>query len=223
MMPRTFSNDWYGEAMRARWSLLVLTMVLVGACGPSSAPGNLIRDNEQYISTLSQVADLTRGPFAAVHDGHPVSESERRDLLKAEKMIDALIAYKPDNYGPYILKGLTMRALDRPKEAERAYKQGLLYTPETLRTEDKIAVSQVHDEIATLYFEQQNYAAAEEHADKAVSLSSDNPSVLANAASVKIQLSKLDEARKLLNQAAKLDPNDARTKQLLRLIDPAAK
>ncbi|MBS1716018.1 MAG: tetratricopeptide repeat protein [Armatimonadetes bacterium] len=209
--------------MRANGLIFGLLAVLCCSCGPNDAPGNLIRDNDQYVATLGQVADLTRGPFAAVHDGHPISDNERRDLTKAEKMIESLIAYKPDNYGPYILKGLTLRALDRPKEAERAYKQGLLYTPQTMKPEDKIAVSQIYDEIATLYFEQQNYAQAEEHADKAVSLSADNPSVLANAASVKIQLNKLDEARKLLTQAAKLDPNDARTKQLQRLIDPAAK
>ena len=89
------------------------------------------------------------------------------------------------------------------KSAERSFEQGLALAPKTRTPDDDEALGKIHDEMASLYFDQQKYDKAEEHGDAAARLLPNDPSILTDAAGIKIQLKKLDEAKKLLDAALK--------------------
>lgn len=206
---------------RTNWSLAFV--LLVGAGCQQAASGPLIlRSGQEYLDTLKKVEQLTRGPFEAMHEGHPVSDREKGDLKEAEHLIDALIAYKADSYSVYILKGLTRRALGNQKGAIEAYEQGLNLRPKEMTDDDKAAVGRLYDEMGTLYFEMGEFANAEKNVDEAVRLVPDDPSILTNAASVKVQLKKTSDAKALISRALKTAPDYQRAKDINKLLQMAS-
>lgn len=192
-------------------------------CAPDPNAPPIYRNSAEYVQHLQEVDELTRSSFAAMHDGFPISEEEKVKLKKADKIIDGLIAFKSNNYGPYILKGLTQRALGNREKALRAYNQGLSMAPKEMSTDDLSAIARIHDELTSFYFEDKDFVQAEQHADAALKLLPDEPSLLTNAAGVKIQLNKVDEARALLEHALKEDPKFKMALDLQKLIKMPSK
>ncbi|MBS1721676.1 MAG: tetratricopeptide repeat protein [Armatimonadetes bacterium] len=205
-----------------RSTVLLLAIACLGCQNGTGGP-QVYRDTDEYLAALKHVQELTREPFNAVHDGQPISERETKDLKEALTTIDGLIAYKPDNYGPYVLKGLTLRALDRDGDAIRSFQQALLLVPKELKEDDKAAIARIHAEMASTYFDQQppDLVQAEKEADTALSIMPDDPTIKVDVASIKIEAKKPAEAKKLLEEALKADPSDKRAKDLLKLIQMA--
>ncbi len=199
---------------------MIFLCLLAGCQGKTSGP-LILRDALEYRATLAEVQKLTQAPFEAMHEGHPISDGEKKDLQKADKLIDGLIAFKSDGYGPYILKGLTQRALGNAEAALRAYQQGLALAPANPKPDDKEAIARIHDEMASFYFDQHDLKNADIHAQAAIQLMPSDPSLLTDAASIKIQLGQVKEAGALLQNALKIQPDYARAKELTKLIKMA--
>ena len=196
----------------------LLAVQAVIGCAPDPNAPPIYRTNAEYLEHLQEVEMLTKSSFEAVHDGFPLNDEEKAKLRKADKIIDGLIAYKSDGYGPWILKGLTQRALGNRDQALRAYQQGLNLAPKEMTTDDMNAVARIHDELTSFYFEEGDFKTAELHADEAVKLMPDVPSLLTNAAGVKIQLKKTKEADDLLKRALKIDPKFPMALNLQKLM-----
>lgn len=206
---------------RTKWFLTLCLLVGMGCQQDPNAPV-ILRSGQEYLDTLKKVEELTRSPFEAMHEGHPVSDREKGDLKEAEHLIDALIAYKADSYSVYILKGLTRRALGNQKGAIEAYEQGLSLKPKELTDNDKAAIGRLYDEMGTLYFEMGDYPNAEKSVDEAVKYVPDDPSILTNAASVKVQLKKTADAKALVARALKSAPDYQRAKDINKLLQMAS-
>lgn len=206
--------------MSSLTKLLALGLLAVGAvgCKPDPNAPPIYRDATEYQAALDRVQTLTKGPFEALHEGQPISDREKEGLKEADKLIDGLVAYNPDAYAPYILRGMTKRARGDRDGARQAYEQGIVLSPKEPNDIESAAVGRIYDELSTLSFEDQDYAKAEEYADKATELIPLDPSILTNAASVKIQLKKTVEAKVLLMAALRLAPDYQRALDLQKLI-----
>lgn len=209
--------------MRTKWHSFIVLLLLAGCQAPSGTSPLILRSGQEYLDTLKEVEELTRSSFEAVHEGHPLSDREKENLRKAEKLIDALLIYKADAYSVYILRGLTRRALGNQKGAVEAYEQSLKLRPKDMTDNDKAAIGRLYDELGTLYFEMNEFEKAETNVDKATANVPNDPSILTNAASVKVQLKKTGEAKLLVARALKVAPDYQRAKDLNKLIDMAAK
>ncbi len=199
--------------------VFVAAIAILGGCRPDPNAPPIYRTVDDYNQALAQVEELTKTPFEEMHEGYPVSKNEKEDLRRASRLIEGLIAFKADTYGLYILKGLSLRGLDDDKGAEIAFKQGLALAPESLTADDYDALGRIHDELALLYEARNDFAQAEIHADKAVEMLKTEPSILTDAAGVKLQLKKLSDARKLIDAALKEQPQYKRALDLKKLID----
>lgn len=197
---------------------LGLLAVVSVACKPDPNAPPIYRDANEYQAALERVQTLTKGPFEAMHEGQPISEREKEGLKEANKLIDGLIAYNPDSYAPYILRGLTKRSLGDKEGAVLAYEQGIALSPKEPNEIESAAVGRIYDELGTLYFEEQDFVKAETYADKATQLVPLDPSILTNTASVKIQLKKTEEAKVLLASALRLVPTYKRALDLQKLL-----
>ena len=193
------------------------------ACKPDPNATPVYRNIGEYQEALTKVKDLTREPFEAAHEGFPISERERGNLKEAEIMIEGLIAYKPDNYAPWILKGLTLRTLGKLHEATEAFIQGIRLAPQDPKGDEAQAIARIYDELGTIYFEQHEFQKAEQYGDYAVKLFPDEPSILTNAASIKVELKKTKDAQEYLKRALAKAPNYQRALSLQKLISFAPK
>lgn len=142
-------------------------------------------------------------------------------LKEANRLIDGLIAFQPDKYGPYILKGLVLRALGDDEAAGRALAQGVLQAPSTPSPDDRLALARLYDLMAQIEFDKQEYSNAEKSASKAIELAPNDPEALVTAASVQIQLGRPKKAEPLLQKALKTSPNHPKATSLLKLVKMA--
>lgn len=198
--------------------IMTWAAILALGCQPDANEPPIYRNGDDYQEALSKVRELTKEPFEALHEGFPISEREKKNLLEADRLIDGMIAYKSDIYAPYVLKGLTKRALGDFERAKKAFEQAMLLAPKDPKGDNRGTVGRVYDEMSTLFFEQNDFSGAEGYSETAVSLVPDDPSILTNAASIKVQLNKPEEALSLLERALKRDPNYARALDLKKLV-----
>ena len=209
---------------QTKWFMFCLVVCgSLGACQPDPNAPPIYRDANEYQAALEKVQKLTKGPFEAMHEGDPVTEKEMEGLKEADHLIDGLIAFNANAYAPYILRGLTKRALGQYESAKTAYEQGLALAPKAPTENDIGALARIHDELGTLYFEQKKFEEAEPHADEAARLLPQDPSILTNTASVKVQLKKMPEAKALLDRALQRDPTYRRAMNLVKFIGDSSK
>src|SRR6185436_11787633 len=105
---------WSRTKPKINW--MATGALLVSLLAPSCAPPDpnapaIFRDSNDYQTALARVKVLTQRPFEAMHEGFPISPREEKDLHEALHLIDGMIVYNPQTYAPYVLKGLTLRAL----------------------------------------------------------------------------------------------------------------
>ena len=196
-------------------------MALCGCGSPDPNAPPVLRDSKEYEQTLISVRQLTEAPFQVVQDGDTLSDDQRSDLQEANRLIDGLIAFQPDKYGPYILKGLVLRALGDSEAASRALSQGVLQAPSTPSPDDRLALARLYDLMAQIDFDKGDFSNAEKSASKAIGLAPEDPEVLVTAASVQIQLGRPKSAEPLLQKALKLSPNHPKATNLLKLVKMA--
>jgi predicted Zn-dependent protease len=178
----------------------------------------VLRDGKEYEQTLAEVRRLSLRPLEAFHGGEALTESQRSDLREAVRLIEGLIAFQPDKYGPYVLKGMCLRALGEDGAAALALEQGTLQAPASPTPDDRLALARLHDLMAQIHFDRHDYARAERESRRAVELSPEDPDALVTAASVQIQLSRPKEAEGLLRRALKASPGHAKAQSLLKLV-----
>lgn len=188
---------------------------------PNAPP--IYQNADEYLKAVKEVRELTKGPFEAMHEGFPINETEIAGLKRADRLIDGMIAFNTQTYSPYILKGLTRRALGDKKGAMRWYEQGLAFAPKEAKGPDVDAIARIYDEIGTLYFEDLKFPESEAYADKAVQMLPTDPSILSNAASTKIQLKRFQEAKDYIERALKIAPGYDRATALKKLLEGSTK
>ncbi|MCW5935778.1 MAG: hypothetical protein KIT11_00530 [Fimbriimonadaceae bacterium] len=198
---------------------LALGLIIIAAgCAPDPNAPPIIRDDREYVATLDKVRTLTQSAFAKRDRHEGLTSSEELDLKEAAPLIEGMVAYNPQSYGPYLLKGILRRTLGDDEGAEQALQQALLFVPDEPTPDDDLAMAQIHSELARIYFDKLDFENAETNAMTALDLAPEDPESLVTAASVKIQLKKGGEAKAYLQRALKVDPDNPRASELLRFI-----
>ncbi len=178
----------------------------------------MLRNAEEYVATLAEIERLTRGPLVAHASGEELTPAQIADLRAAALLTEGLIGFDPRNYPPHLLKGEIRAALGEDESAEQAYSQAVVILPEPTRPEDKIAIGRAFSELSRIAFGRNDLTSARNSAERAVQLAPGSPDALVNLASVLVQDKEVVRARELLDRALKVDPQNARARQLLRLI-----
>lgn len=203
----------------SKWTLLVLPALLVGCRSEGGAL--VVHDVAEYDRLLLEVQEATVEPFRAVRDSFPLSDQEKQNLYDADKKITALIDFSPTKYSLHVLRGMTRSALGEKTQAIEAFEQALALAPAEPKGNDKIVVSQVFTQLATIAFDTGDFEMSRKYADEALKLTPDDPEALTNLASTQVELKQVAEARKNLKKALQSDPGFARAQALLKFIGDA--
>jgi tetratricopeptide (TPR) repeat protein len=195
----------------------------LGGCSGSASPP-LIETEIEYADIVEEVRGLTEEPLKRFDSGTSLSEGERQRLRRAIRLIQGLINYKPEHFANYFLMGKVLQSLGDDSGAIQRFQACVaLIEPKTEVEEFKRTRAEAHYLSANSLQRIGGYEQAESEAQAALGYYPDNPNFLAAAAAAKIQLgmSKLPEAKKLLEKALSVDPLHGRSRQLLRLYEAA--
>ena len=127
-----------------------------------------------------------------------------------EKALELLASYIKDNpkiWNAWFLKGWALRRLSRFQEAEEALVQALAWTKGS---------SDIYNELALCSIETGKAELAKTYLNTAVDLDDDNITLVSNLAYLHLKDGELDEARKFLEMARGIDPNDPVIIQLMK-------
>ena len=127
-----------------------------------------------------------------------------------EKALELLASYIKDNpkiWNAWFLKGWALRRLSRFQEAEEALVQALAWTKGS---------SDIYNELALCSIEPAKAELAKTYLNTAVALDDDNITLVSNLAYLHLKDGELDEARKFLEMARGIDPNDPVIIQLMK-------
>lgn len=212
---------------RRSWSLIVCTLlaacVVMGAVGcaadPTSPP--LLRTGRDFDETLAKATELAKAPIEAVALGQTISESQRKDLVEADRLVRGLIAFDTERFGLYVLKGKIAQAVGDTKHAEECFNEAIRLVPMPETDDEKFTVAETHFQLSRIVEARQDWAAMEKQADFALRFMPDNPIYLVQSAAAKIQQGNIEAAEPSLRSALKQVPDFQRAKDLLKLIELA--
>lgn len=174
-----------------------------------------ITDGQQFNDVLLQVRELSQEPILTFDAGGKLTADQVDHLKEGKNLIRKLIAFAPTNFAPYVMLAKTQRALGETEEATRNYLQALELIPKDSKDPDVVLTgAEVKYDLSTYYYERNEYEKAETLADEAIGTMPTNARYLSGAATIKSQLGKPNEARRLVDMALQYDPNDATARNL---------
>jgi len=185
-----------------------------GRPGPGDGLHSILTASE-YNERLAKVRELTQGPILSYNAGNALSGDETVALEEGREIARRLAAFDPLAFGPPFLLANIEQALGNSEEAGRNYQQALLQieknsgNPDMRETEANIRFN-----LGQHFYNKDEFEKAEKFSDSALALHHNSAVYHTAAASIKIRLNKLGEAREMVRHALEIDPNDAVAQQL---------
>lgn len=138
---------------------------------------------------------------------HAYDQIQMSEETKALESLDGWIRKNPKTWNGYFLKGWALRRLGRFDEAKEAFLTCL-----KLGEKD----GDIYNELSLCEFSLGNKDLAKSYLDIAVDLDNKNVTYLSNLAYMHLKDEEYTEARRLLEQARAIDPNDPLTQELMK-------
>ncbi|MCE9557499.1 MAG: hypothetical protein K8R88_00965 [Armatimonadetes bacterium] len=209
---------WLGVAV---CTAIILGVGLVAGCAkrdPNEIP--VITTVEEYNESLARAEKHSKALLDIIdaQDLAP-SEVDKADLKKALREFDGMIAFAPTRYPAYIGAGKISRALDDPMAAKRYFEAAISNLPRNLEPEIKLQAAECYHQLSQIQLELGDPREASDDSDKANGLVPNSPAYITGKASVMLQMKDYKNARRLIDQALKLDSNYRRAQQLLVLLN----
>lgn len=209
---------------RLGWAVagaILLAVLVIGGCSRPADPNAppIIRSAAAYEETRQEAWQLAREGLVASETGEELTPKQLYDLGEALRLFRGLVAFQPSNFGPHYGAAKIAHALGSTEEARRSYEQALRLASGSPSLEAKQVVADAHDSLSRLALIDGELKIAEDQARLAVAMEPENPNYQASLVSALVQAKKLDEARRVLAAASKLDPTNRRLIALRKLLD----
>lgn len=193
-------------------------MVAVGCRGEDTADVPIIGHAGDYAPVLKKAEELSKGPLAKFANDEELTTEEKQSLIAASAQFEGLSRYQPSQFAPYLAKGMIFRAIGELELAERNLRQCLLNIPANDNPMIVETSAETHYQLSRVLFDSEKYEEALAEASTAVQGVPTNPNYLVARASAYAKLNKLDDAKKDLEEALKLDPEHKRGTGLAKLL-----
>ena len=174
----------------------------------------------QYSEGFATVRDLTEGPILAHDAGTVLSGEQTLALEEGREVARRLTAYEPRAFGPAFLLANIEQALGNADEAGRNYHQALLLIPKDTGDQNlRQTEANIRFNLGQHYYNRNEFLKAEVYTDRALALHHDSSMYHAAAARIKMRLLKAADARRLVEHALEIDPEDAAVQELAARLD----
>ncbi|MCH8979544.1 MAG: hypothetical protein IH945_09935 [Armatimonadetes bacterium] len=195
--------------------------MILAAGGPRGGDGLYsIHNAVQYNEGLATVRELTEGPIVAFNAGQSLGPEETQALEEGREVAKRLTAYEPRAFGPAFLLANIEQALGDAEEAGRNYHQALLLIPKNTGDPSlRQTEAHIRFNLGRHYFNRNEFLKAEQYADEALVLQHNSSLYHTSAAQIKMRLQKRADARRLVEHALEIDPEDAVAKELAERLD----
>ena len=206
--------------MSLRANLIFLALVcLTIAVGCGRDPGiPVIGSGSEYTDNLSKAEELSKAALEKYENGEELNDNDKKKLKEAMVLFKALVAFRPEGFGPYFGLAKIHQALGEPQPALFYMKRFIDYAPPRPIPEVVRLLAEAHYTCGRIYEDMGEFEEANKHAWTAVKYFRKNPNYLSFLASAKLRVKKNEEAHELVDEALKLDPNNGRAKELHRMM-----
>ena len=181
-------------------------------------PIPVIGNGEEYKQVLAEAERVSKEAFMKLNSDEPLTPEDRSNLSKATSQFQSLGAFEPNLFAPYLGLGMSYRGQNEPEMAEKMFRLCLERIPLSTSPEIVQTSAEAHYQLSRALFDQKKYDFALAEAATAIETVHGDPNYLTARAAAYMQLKRLDEARKDLNEALKLDPNHRRASALKKLL-----
>ncbi|GEM_PF-5805638 len=200
--------------------------IFLSAQSPSlpNGAGAAIVDGPSFEAAREKMSGLALDRIRAYDGGAQPSPEDLKKLREGSDILDRMIQFAPAISANYFLSGKLHSILGETSIAIERYRQCAFTSVNEalLRPQDasaiKGAAAQANCELSILLLGQNDKQGAFEAADEAVQGYPDTPDFLIARASALNELRRVPEAKKDLEHALKIDPNNTKAKSLLRFI-----
>ena len=203
---------------------LLLALVLSNRTAQMPGGGEAIQSQAEYVEAQAKMEELSKGPIHALDTGKELTADDLKKLREAGEIVDRMNRYAPLVSGLYYLSGKIHFALKEDALAEDAFRQCTLVAPNQATADPAVAAAiretaaEAAYQLSLLLLVRRDVPGAYDAANQAVSAVPQSSNYLTARASALNELRRVDEAKKDLAAALKLDPKNARAKSLLSFI-----
>ena len=209
---------------------LALVMFLSNRPAVTAEGVPIITNGDQYNDVLNDVKELTKVPLEKNARLDPLTPKETADVQKAAQLVDALNAFQPTIFAPYLLAAKAYQMLGKIETAELRVRQAIYNGDQEMiecrkrndtsrLAEVKLTMTEAHHVRSQLLLLMHEYPVALDEANAVLESVPNSPEYLAGRASVLMQLGKYRGAAADLRKALTLDPNNRSALALARLFN----
>ncbi len=201
------------------FATIAIAAMTAAGCGKSpDIP--IIASGPEYKDVLAKAEKLSTGPIEKFEAGEALNSEDKNSLREAQKQFDGLIAFAPNNFGAYFGASRISAALGNKETAFAHMRKFIELAPQNPIPEIKRLLAEAHYYVGKSFEDQSEFELAKRNAERSVGYFRNNPNYLALLASCRLRENRGEEAHKLVDDALKLDPNHARSKQLHAMMKP---
>lgn len=200
-----------------RTSLFLLLALLIGGC---SGMNPTIKNEAEYFAKTQLVVDNTLAAMQNYEQGNPQTKADQTALETALKDTNALIAYDPKRFQPYLLRARFLLALGRQDESKAAAAQARAVFPKTNAPGADVDVASALSDLAANAFLTGDYEQALADAKRADEKFPLGTYKLMQARAL-VQLKRLDEAKAILKTLEKESQVSKEAQSLLKFLEGA--
>lgn len=193
-------------------------LALLGCSGGSDGGVPVIGNSDEYNQVLKDAEGLSKDPLERFANDEDLSEADKSNLIKAANMFEAIRAYEPEKFAPYLGLCMIYRALGNTEKAEQYIRQCILSLPASQAPEIRQTAAEAHYQLSRVLFDEKKYPEALAEASTADQTIGDNPNYLVAKAIALVQLKREKEAKVELAKALKLNPTNRRATGLAKLL-----
>lgn len=171
-----------------------------------------------YEKAIKDSQALSKTGMAKFESGEALDPDDKVAIQKAIDKLEGAVKFNPTRFTTYSIIGKLNLALEKDTEAEQAFLQAINLVPIDITKEEKIVMASTHADLARMAILRTQYGPAELYAQKAVEFAPNLTIGYTTLARVRIQQNRIPEAKKLIEKAFELNPQDLETRDLIKLI-----
>lgn len=207
-------------------AIVVLLAVLLLSNQQAKLPTGetAITTGAEYQDARAKFDELAVPMIQRFEAGEELGPEDLKKVRRGGELLDSMTAFIPANSGNYFLAGKVHTILGEPSIAIEKYRQCILVAPNdaALRPADasiiKSSAARASYEVSLLLLLQGDKKGALEAANAAVEQFPNQAEFFVARASALNELRRVAEAKRDLQAALQIDPNNARAQTLLRFI-----
>lgn len=199
-------------------AIFLCGVMISGCSGKEELDVPVIGHAGDYQPVLEKAEKLSSAGLAKFANDEELTEAEKQSLIKATAQFEALARFQPSQFAPRLANGMIYRALGDLDLAENNLRQCLANIPATDNPAVRETSAETHYQLARVLFDKEKYEDSLAEASTAIQGIPTNPNYLVARASAYAKLSKIDDAKKDLETALKLDPEHKRGTGLAKLL-----